>query len=158
MKLQRSTVQRSPHQLLRGYKYFPGLGHSGSTWHVQSQTLWFGPFSKHQAELTRQLHGGILVTEFQGKRWLITALKSTWIRSLNGASFKSTWHSRLSPFSHCGEAKHTPLSLCSLFITGIESTSRACLIQQERKSNAWHLLLPLRAPCSLASAVPALTC
>lgn len=32
------------------------------------------------------------------------------------------WPSRLPPFSHCGGTKHTPLSLCSLFIAETEST------------------------------------
>lgn len=158
MKLQRSTVLRSPHQFLRGYKYTPGLDPSGRTWCVQSQALQFWHFSK-QAELTWQkltrMHGGILVTEVLGKRG-----KFIWTWSLNDGSFTSMWLSRLPPFSHCGGTNYTPLSLCLMFFcrdrVNRMPTSRAYLTQQERKTNAWqpHLLLPLRVPCSLVCAVP----
>lgn len=116
----------------------------------------FWPFSKKQAEITRQLHSGILVTggspgereanSSKPKAWMTPALQA---RGTAGSTFLSLWRNKI----------HSPVFVLTIYcrdrVNGMP-TSRACLIQQERKANAWqpHLLLPPGVPCNLVCAVP----
>lgn len=57
-----------------------------------------------------------------GERELNSSKPKDWMMPvLRACIFR--WHSRLSSFSYCGGTKYNPLSLCSVLITGIESTA-----------------------------------
>lgn len=86
------------------------------------------------------------------KRQIHLNLKPEWCQlykhvAQQAPTFLSLWGNKI----------HSPVFVLTVYCRDRVNrmpTSRACLIQQERKTNAWqaHLLLPLRVPCSLVCA------
>lgn len=157
MKLQRTRVQRSPHQFLRGYKYTPGLGPSGlqavpDVFKAKHSDFDPSPNNKQDQQ------GSCMVASLLLKSWEREANSSelkVWMMQLykhvaqQAPTFLSLWGNKI----------HSPVFVLTVYCRDRVNrmpTSRACLIQQDRKTNAWqpHLLLPLQVPCSLVCAVP----
>lgn len=158
------SAEKSP-SVPRGIQIPPGLGPWGSIWSAQSQH-WFGPFSKHQAGLTRQM------CEFKklSPRWH----PGYWSAGKERIADWPQIHlnpkpERCQPCEHVAQqaltcpslwgTKHTACACAHCLLQGESqqhATSRACLIQQEGKPTL-DIFSPPWAPCSLVCAVPALT-